>query len=713
MESALNTNALAQLPDLMIYALGAAAALLVGLLALVALDLAYLLTLIAHVSRHVMGSGSRRSAAALAMLLAVAGSASPALQQQTSAPTIEPRFTRIFGADSLHIGAAAPSPDGRWVVFSNEEGPQAYNLWVVSASGGEPIRVTSGRYTDNMPAWFPSGERIAFRSDRTGTSSILTTISIDPRTARPTGLPRQVSLDRVWSYAISPDGNQIVYYTRRDSTSRVVVVPATGGTSRTLLEYGGSITSISHLRWTSDGEWIYYSARAPAQPVRTLYRVRASGGTPQELPGISILLPSTGPFHHISADGRYLLTRIDQGTGSSQPVFLLVTTDGRPLARFALRRNSMPTGFTPDGRGIIVVQSNIVAPIRVVPVAGGPVRQLTEAREYDWPLGWSADGSRAFIQTQANGHQAILAVPVGGGAATEFVIPDEAKIPIGISSDGRYLRYTVGDDPSARLMRIRRLADGQTREIAAPLVYPMYIGSVSGPGGGYATLGDAFYDLARRADRLELWATPVEGAPRLLRSFPFSYAGRTGFGVHGDRIAYRERRGDSTALFVTQGRNGRPRHLATVVGDANAGTWSHNGRWLAWDYYPPGDNPRYAVLLVGLDASGAPSGPPRILEAGPMWGWQIQWLPNDDAFTVFGMTGTGSETHVYLVSLREGERPVALTRDDPSVRWGYELSPDGRYVAYPAEIPRGSSIWRVDLSEVLARADGGGGARRR
>ena len=65
------------------------------------------------------------------------------------------------------------------------------------------------------------------------------------------------------------------------------------------------------------------------------------------------------------------------------------------------------------------------------------------------------------------------------------------------------------------------------------------------------------------------------------------------------------------------------------------------------------------------------------------------------------MTGVANETHVFLVSLRDAEPPVCITRDDPSIRWGYSLSPDGRYVAYAAEIPRGSSIWRVDLGDVL------------
>ncbi len=694
---------------LMVYGVGALLVVVVATVLLLVIEAVCIFALGVHVAWRTLSGRLPRDAKmpVVATVVFTFGLAPLAAQE---VPTVEPRFTRIFGADSMEMGNAALSPDGRWVVFSRMEGPQAFNLWMVPANGGEPIRLTSGRYTDDMPAWFPSGDRIAFRSDRTGTSSILTTISIDPRTGRPTGPPRQVSLDRVWSHAISPDGDHIVYYNRRDSVSRVVVVPANGGAARTVVEHGGSMAAVGNLRWASDGEWIYYSGRPQGQFPRRMYRVRASGGAPQELPSIPTAYPSAPAFTHISADGRFVLTRLEQGPGQ-EPIFQLATTDGRLLARFALRRYSMPSGFTPDGRGIIVVQSNMVAPIRVVPVAGGPVRQLTEAREYDWPMGWSADGSRAILQTQANGHQAILSVPLAGGPAAQWTIPDEARRPVTLSRDGRFLRYTVGEDPASRTMHIRRLADGQTREITEPMLYFVQPGAI-GSGGYYWATPNGFLHLARRADRLELWTTPSEGTPRMLRSFPFSYAGRTAFGVHGDRIAYRERRGDSTALFVVEGRNGRPRHLATVLGDANAPAWSNNGRWIAWDFYPPGDNSRYVVLLVGLDANGAPAGPPRILEAGPMWGWWIQWLPNDEAFTVFGMTGSGSETHVWLVSLREGERSVALTRDDPSVRWGYELSPDGRYVAYPAEIPRGSSIWLVDLSQVLARANGGGGARR-
>jgi Tol biopolymer transport system component len=77
-------------------------------------------------------------------------------------------------------------------------------------------------------------------------------------------------------------------------------------------------------------------------------------------------------------------------------------------------------------------------------------------------------------------------------------------------------------------------------------------------------------------------------------------------------------------------------------------------------------------------------------------GLGIKWLPDSRAVTIFGME-QGNTTDIWLVSLREGDPPVNLTRDDPSTIWSYSLSPDGRYIAYPAEIQRGSSLWRIDL----------------
>jgi len=72
------------------------------------------------------------------------------------------------------------------------------------------------------------------------------------------------------------------------------------------------------------------------------------------------------------------------------------------------------------------------------------------------------------------------------------------------------------------------------------------------------------------------------------------------------------------------------------------------------------------------------------------------------AATIFAQTLPDYGTDVWLFSTREGEPPVAITRDENSEFWYYQPSPDGRYIAYTGEIQRGSSLWLVDLGDALA-----------
>ena len=75
-------------------------------------------------------------------------------------------LTRIRFASDPQI-----APDGRTVAFvvttlSEDKDEYLSNIWVVSATGGEPRRFTTGPRRDTSPRWSPDGSRLAFISER-------------------------------------------------------------------------------------------------------------------------------------------------------------------------------------------------------------------------------------------------------------------------------------------------------------------------------------------------------------------------------------------------------------------------------------------------------------------------------------------------------------------------------------------------------------------
>jgi TolB protein len=54
------------------------------------------------------------------------------------------------------------SPDGALLVFAAPGAGGRYDLYVVEASGGEPVRITDDPDTEFFPAWSPRGDWIAF-----------------------------------------------------------------------------------------------------------------------------------------------------------------------------------------------------------------------------------------------------------------------------------------------------------------------------------------------------------------------------------------------------------------------------------------------------------------------------------------------------------------------------------------------------------------------
>ena len=124
---------------------------------------------------------------------------------EQDSPTIDYTLTRVYGGESLYIGAASLSPDGRWIAYTDGDYTTPSNLWLISTEGGDPIPLTKGPYIDGGPIWFPSSDRIAFGSTRAPIYAIMT-LPLNKLTGRPTGPPRQVTLESIEPYFdVSPD----------------------------------------------------------------------------------------------------------------------------------------------------------------------------------------------------------------------------------------------------------------------------------------------------------------------------------------------------------------------------------------------------------------------------------------------------------------------------------------------------------------------------
>src|SRR5271170_7894272 len=99
------------------------------------------------------------------------------------------------------------SPDGQWIAFTGEYDGKL-NVYLISANGGTPRRVTYHAGPDIVTGWSPDGKNILFASPRdsfpNGTLALFTVPAAG-------GFPTKVPLPIGWEGSYSPDGKFLAY----------------------------------------------------------------------------------------------------------------------------------------------------------------------------------------------------------------------------------------------------------------------------------------------------------------------------------------------------------------------------------------------------------------------------------------------------------------------------------------------------------------------
>ncbi|HEY6333280.1 MAG TPA: DPP IV N-terminal domain-containing protein, partial [Blastocatellia bacterium] len=172
---------------------------------------------------------------------------------------------------------AQVSPDGRWVAYvvsAADFKEDAFNpdIWVVSTSGGEPIRLTTSVKVDNHPLWSPDGKRLAFLSTRDGKAQIYLISPFGGEAEKLTD-----SKTAVQAMQWSPDGKRLAFTAVQEPTadeekkekdkddtivvdhdykmSRISLIDVETKKTKELVK--GDF-SAADPQWSPDGKWIAF-----------------------------------------------------------------------------------------------------------------------------------------------------------------------------------------------------------------------------------------------------------------------------------------------------------------------------------------------------------------------------------------------------------------------------------------------------------------------
>jgi Tol biopolymer transport system component len=368
-------------------------------------------------------------------------------------------------------------------------------------------------------------------------------------------------------------------------------------------------------RWSPDGQWIAFSRMRQSGP--TLLKVSALGGPEQTI-------AESGGEATWTPDGRALVMTSNTREHSALVYHMLETGTRTQLTDAPVGFAEVHPRVSPDGRTLAFQRSDGErSAVFVVPMSGGEPAILGE-----WSIGiiggleWMPNGREILVARPAASGRRLMRVTVSGrgpgvpipGIPYESIAPSVARVGTG----QRYRLAIVSgqQDVGLRLVDLAALRHGGAIRADSPFCDATRIDAP----GRFSPEGSRVAFTSDRSGGQQIWLANRDGsALRTLTQLREAGVSLGSWSPDGRWLAFDATIGDRTAIYVVPVNGGPAKRLTDGTANESDAEWSSDGQWIyfasnrsgrstIWKMSAAGGAPLQLTSEVGFDPRESPDG---------------------------------------------------------------------------------------------------------